>query len=61
LNLRIHLLICDACAHFAKQMRFIRQAMRRFSQEQSEADEQVRLSAEAVTRIRHELNRQKKQ
>lgn len=57
LNLRIHLFICDACARFARQMRFIRQAMRRFAQEQAEADEQIRLSTEAVDRIKRELDR----
>ena len=60
LNLRIHLFVCDACARFAKQMRFIRQAMRRFAREQAETDEQVKLSAEAVERIAHELDRQHK-
>lgn len=59
-NMRIHLFICDACAHFAKQMRFLRQAARRFAQGQADADEQVRLSAEAVARIKHELERQQK-
>ena len=56
-NLRIHLFICNACARFARQMRFIRQAMRRFSQEQSEADKQIRLSADAADRIKRELGR----
>jgi len=60
-DLRIHLFICDACVRFARQMRFIRQAMRRFSREQAEADEQVRLSAEAAARIRQELDRQQNQ
>ncbi|MEK7206339.1 MAG: zf-HC2 domain-containing protein [Pseudomonadota bacterium] len=56
-NLRIHLFICDACARFAKQMRFLHQAARRFAQGQIEADEQVRLSAEAADRIKRELDR----
>ncbi len=56
-NLRIHLFICDACARFARQMRFIRQAMLRFSQEQLEADEQIRLSAAAADRIKRKLGR----
>lgn len=57
LSLRLHLLICDACTNFAKQMRFLRQAARRFVQGQTEADEQVRLSTEAVDRIKRELDR----
>ena len=56
-NLRVHLFVCGACARFARQMRFIRQAMRRFSREQAEADEQIRLSAEAAERIKQELDR----
>lgn len=28
--LRLHLLLCDGCARFSKQMGFLRQAMRRY-------------------------------
>lgn len=33
LTLRLHLLVCDACSHFAKQSAFIRRAMRRLAGE----------------------------
>ncbi|MBI3150318.1 MAG: zf-HC2 domain-containing protein [Betaproteobacteria bacterium] len=32
LSLRLHLLICDGCARFAKQVNFLREAMQRYRQ-----------------------------
>lgn len=32
LALRLHLLLCGACARFAKQMDFLREAMQRYRQ-----------------------------
>jgi len=30
LKLQVHLAVCDACARFEQQMRFLREAMRRY-------------------------------
>ena len=32
LTLRLHLAVCDACARFERQIRFLRTAMRRYSE-----------------------------
>jgi len=32
LRIRLHLLWCEACKHFEQQMRFLREAMRRYRQ-----------------------------
>lgn len=56
LGVRMHLMFCNACGRFRRQMDFIRKAARRFSSEQ-DADEQVRLSAEALERIARNLDR----
>jgi hypothetical protein len=32
LQLRLHLAACDACTHFLRQLRFLREAMRRYKQ-----------------------------
>jgi hypothetical protein len=30
LQIRLHLLICEACTHFAEQLRMLREAMHRY-------------------------------
>lgn len=55
-GVRMHMMFCSACARFKQQMDFIRQATRRFSKESVDADEQVRLSAEALERIARQLD-----
>jgi len=51
LGVRIHLLFCDACRHFTRHMRFLREATRRLALEQPETDNHARLSPEAIERI----------
>lgn len=57
LGVRMHMLFCDSCQRFKQQMEFLRKAARRFSDEQVDADEQIRLSAEALERIARNLDR----
>ena len=57
LAVRLHLLVCDACRNFARQMRFLREVTRRFAREQPEIDQRVRLSPEALERITRALKR----
>lgn len=57
LAVRLHLLVCDACRNFTRQMRFLREATRRFAREQSETDQRIRLSPEALARITQALKR----
>lgn len=56
-GMRLHLMFCEACTRFARQMRFLHEAARRFAQRRTEDDEQVRLSAKALERIARELDR----
>ncbi len=55
-GVHMHLMFCSACARYKKQMEFIRKAAQRFSREQ-DADERIRLSAEALERIARNLDR----
>jgi hypothetical protein len=32
LRIRLHLLLCDACTHFAQQLRFLHRAMQQYRQ-----------------------------
>jgi hypothetical protein len=57
LGVRMHLMFCSACLRYRQQMDFIRKAAHRFSKEQVDADEQARLSAEALERIVRNLDR----
>lgn len=57
LGVRMHLAFCGACRRFRQQMNFLRRTAHRFSEEQVDADEQVRLSAEALERIARNLDR----
>ena len=57
LGVRLHLLACDACRNFTRQMRFLREVTRRFAREQPEIDQHVRLSPEALGRITRALKR----
>jgi len=50
LALRLHLLICDVCSRFVKQMNLLRLAMRRMTQ-QMEQDEDLKLPPDARKRI----------
>jgi len=57
LGVRLHLLACDACRNFTRQMRFLREATQRFAREQPETDNRVRLAPEAIERIARVLER----
>jgi len=50
LGLRLHLLMCDACTQFSRQIALLRQAVRQWSA-QVENDEAVKLSDDARNRI----------
>lgn len=51
LGVRLHLLACEACRNFTRQMRFLREATQRFAREQPETDNRVRLAPETIERI----------
>lgn len=53
LAVRLHLLICEACSRFAKQMRFLRRAGRAFNDRQQDGG--GGLSPNARDRIRSSL------
>lgn len=54
LSMKIHLLSCDPCVNFIKQLKFIRGAVHRH-QEQLLGDESVHLSDDARHRMREAL------
>lgn len=56
LGMRMHLMFCDACGRFRRQMAFLHEAARRFAGE-PDVDKQIRLSAEALERIARHLDR----
>ncbi len=39
-GLRLHLMACDGCTHFGRQIRFLRVALRRLPQERDEPSEE---------------------
>jgi hypothetical protein len=57
--MRVHLLMCSLCSQFRRQVLFLRGAARAFGQDDKEGEvpADVRLSAEARTRIKQALNR----
>jgi len=59
LAVRLHLVFCDACTHFRRQMDFLRRAISRFAQHQEEVETTITLSAQARTRIAHEMERRR--
>jgi hypothetical protein len=56
LGLRIHYLICDACARFAQQMQFLRQTARRYGERHQAEEQDTVLTPEAKKRIRAKLH-----
>jgi hypothetical protein len=54
LGLRLHLLLCDACSRFSRQIALLRQAVRQW-REQVENDESIQLSDESRNRIRQSI------
>lgn len=59
LALRFHLMMCDACTRFGKQLAMLRLAVRRLTQE-IEQNESVQLSQEARKRITHAIESNRK-
>lgn len=57
IRLRFHLVICDACMHFKKQMHVLQKALQRLRQ-QTESDTTVTLSADAKKRIKQTASKQ---
>jgi hypothetical protein len=56
IGLRVHLLICEACARFAAQMRFLRRVCARAAGDESVGPD-VKLPVPARRRIAKALNR----
>ncbi len=54
LGLRLHLLMCDACTQFSRQVALLRQAVRQWST-RVENDSAITLSDEARNRIRQSI------
>jgi len=57
LGLRLHLLMCDACTQFARQITLLRQAVQRLVTH-IEDDQQLRISEAARERIAKALSNQ---
>jgi hypothetical protein len=55
LGVRLHLLICDACTRFERQMQFIRTALRRYTQRHDIAAQDMALTPASKDRIRRRL------
>jgi hypothetical protein len=55
LALRLHLLMCGACQRFARQLRYLRQAMADMEM-QAIADDRIKLGEKARNRIRRILH-----
>ncbi len=57
LGVRLHLVFCDACTHFRRQMDFLHKAIRRFMQERGKVENEVKLPPRARERITRELEK----
>jgi hypothetical protein len=55
IKLKIHLLSCDPCVNFIKQLNFIRTALRRSGGRVEVDDPKVKLSDDARTRMKNAL------
>lgn len=55
IKLKIHLLSCDPCVNFIKQLKFIRTALRRSEGRAEMEDPKVKLSDDARTRLKEAL------
>lgn len=56
LEVFIHLLICKGCAHYKGQMLFIRAASHRLAAQRDANNDGPRLSPDAVSRIKNNIN-----
>ena len=54
LSLRLHMLLCGACSRFARQLRFLREAVEALERRAAE-DERLTLNSEARQRIARAL------
>ncbi len=57
-NVKLHLLICDACRKMVKQMKLIRALSQRYHTSTDSGTELQHLSEAATTRIRERLDRE---
>ncbi len=55
LGVRIHFMICDACARFEQQMQFLRKAARRYAERHQAEEQDTALTPGAKKRIRDKL------
>lgn len=60
LGLRLHLMLCDACTQFSRQLGMLREALRRLGR-RVENDENLVLSQEARARIAEAVARYSRQ
>ena len=55
MRLKFHLFICDACTHFNKQLRLIKNAVQRMKLE-TENDASIQLTVDAKARINQAID-----
>lgn len=55
LMMKVHLLSCDPCVNFLKQIKFIRTALRQSDEKLVEEDSSVKLSDDARSRLKDAL------
>ena len=55
MKLKFHLFICDACTHFNKQLRLIKNAVQRMKLE-TENDASIQLTVDAKARINQAID-----
>ena len=55
MKLKFHLFICDACTHFNKQLRLIKNAIQRMKLE-TENDDTIQLTVDAKARINQAID-----
>ena len=60
IGLQMHLLICSACARFARQIRFLREATRRLASGELDGPEYPAMPPAARSRIQRKLREQLK-
>lgn len=60
LGIFVHFLMCKNCAHYEKQMLFVRAASRRIADHWDANNDAPRLSPEAVIRIKNHINQHDK-
>ena len=55
LLMKIHLLSCDPCVNFLKQIKFIREALTKSEEKLAQHDSSVKLSEDARSRLKEAL------